>query len=239
MASADTSSRLTLLFAASHSLALSSPSVAAHLMSQFLQHAEEKDVLLHESVKRKVCGGCGSLFLPGWNASVQTKDEKKKKRRRVVEGDEGKQRKMSKKRRREMKKKEVEGKRTKDELIRSKMVYSCRNCTRQATFEMECPAPTFASPLPLPPPVTASRSKLAPGTTKAAAKPSPSSAAVSLPSSARSSPAPTSNTPSPAGTPKKRKKGAKTGLQAMLAKSKQDQRKDAGGPGIMDFMSLM
>ncbi|BFZ63443.1 hypothetical protein YB2330_004565 [Saitoella coloradoensis] len=238
MASADTSSRLTLLFAASHSLSLSSPSVAAHLMSQFLTHAEEKDVLLHESVKRKVCGGCGSLFLPGWNVSLQTKDEKKK-RKRELEGDEGNERKMSKKRRRKMKRKEVEEKRKKDEPIRSKMVHSCRNCTRQATFEIECPAPTFDSPLSLPPPVTASKSKLATDTTKAAAKPSLSSAIVSLPSSTRSSPAPTSNTPSPAGTSKKRKKGAKTGLQAMLAKSKQDQKKDGGGPGIMDFMSLM
>ncbi|ODQ55266.1 hypothetical protein SAICODRAFT_182512 [Saitoella complicata NRRL Y-17804] len=231
MASADTSSRLTHLFAASHSLALSSPSVAAHLMSQFLSHAEEKNVLLHDRVRRKVCGGCGSLFLPGWNVSVQTRDEKKRKRDAV--GEERK--KMSKKRRKEVKKKEIEERRNKDEPIKSKLVYNCQTCTRQTTFEMEYPAPTFASPLSIPAP----ESKPTSAPSKAAAKSSPSPAPASLPHSARSSPAPTSNTPSPAGTPKKRKKSAKMGLQAMLAKSKQDQKKDGGGPGIMDFMSLM
>ncbi|KAG0244747.1 hypothetical protein BGW41_006305 [Actinomortierella wolfii] len=68
---ADINGRLKFLWTASHSLLASCPAVSAHLMSQFLSLASDRDLRLHEDIQTKACAGCGSIFTPGLNTRVR------------------------------------------------------------------------------------------------------------------------------------------------------------------------
>ncbi|KAK7193805.1 hypothetical protein DPSP01_011862 [Paraphaeosphaeria sporulosa] len=73
---ADTSeARLRFLREAAYQLTTSAPTVSAALSSHYIQSVIGADDLQHakkewDTLRREVCGSCGSILLPGWSASV-------------------------------------------------------------------------------------------------------------------------------------------------------------------------
>lgn len=87
MEKAATSQRLRFLHETAYALASSSPAVSAHLMSEFYKVGHDNEVIISDSQRRKACGGCGTISVPGWTSSVSIERENltsvpKTKRRR-------------------------------------------------------------------------------------------------------------------------------------------------------------
>ncbi len=83
------SARLRHLNSCAHALASTSPAVSVHIMSQFNKVVFDQEVEISEAQRRKACGGCGTLSVPGWTSSISVGRElpphKKRKTNRKVE----------------------------------------------------------------------------------------------------------------------------------------------------------
>ncbi|KAH0605382.1 uncharacterized protein H6S33_004604 [Morchella sextelata] len=80
-----TALQLRHLWAASHLLATTSPSVSAHLATRLLHISSEKGINLPDSVERGVCNACGTVAVWGINSHVSKQRKGKDKAMMVFE----------------------------------------------------------------------------------------------------------------------------------------------------------
>ncbi|KAI5837144.1 hypothetical protein DFP73DRAFT_324212 [Morchella snyderi] len=75
----NTALQLRHLWAASHLLATTSPSVSAHLGARLLRISSQKGINLPDSVERGVCNACGTVAVWGINSHVSKQRKGKDK----------------------------------------------------------------------------------------------------------------------------------------------------------------
>jgi len=79
------SAQLKYLNDGAHLMALAAPGCSAHLMSACNLLMFANDIEQSDTRRRHVCGGCGSIMIPGWTTSVEKERicEQKKKKKRI------------------------------------------------------------------------------------------------------------------------------------------------------------
>ena len=75
MDKAAVSARLRFLNESARVLAATGPATSARLISQFYQVAFDHDIEISDAQRRRACGGCGHIYLPGWTASTSIERE--------------------------------------------------------------------------------------------------------------------------------------------------------------------
>ncbi|KZF21527.1 Rpr2-domain-containing protein [Xylona heveae TC161] len=248
MAAGQLTARLRYLQETAHALALTSPVVSARLLSQYQDVAFHNDLRLPDSLKRDYCHGCGNIMIPGLSCQLQVENAQAAKER-------------SNRKRQLAKTKAALNAATEVKLDGEVKGVSKAPATSSASPRLDLPTPApVPSPtakvmiydchrcgrktrLPLPAPKRAQRPRNAPAkkiNSFANLSPMPdvasSDSSYGVSSTAEAS---TSNPTSTANaSSKKRAKARKQGgLQALLAKKKQEE--SASKFGGLDLMDLM
>ncbi|KAH0541310.1 hypothetical protein FGG08_004234 [Glutinoglossum americanum] len=195
---------------AAHLLSIESPAVSAHLLSQYNKLTFEGELNPSDARKRSVCGACGNIMIPGWTCHVRRKGEES---RRSLRGPPTKGPKSESRG-------AAPGPALQTDKVEMKVEYECRLCGR-TTRQILPKKPPLKRPARLaalssvPSRLMASPSTLTRNSDLDAAKPIPANASS-----------------------KKRAKARKQGgLQALLAKKK-EEGEQVGDFGL-DLMDLM
>ncbi|KAK5149316.1 hypothetical protein BJ546DRAFT_834404 [Cryomyces antarcticus] len=211
MASDTLSARLKYLHESAHLLATSSPAISASLESQYDKLVFENGLDVPESRRREVCASCGNIMAPESSSHVvQEKPIPARIKRKG--GSTGTSSALKHAR--------------PDKIV----VYQCNRCNSKTRFAAKGPPPVKTASI------------LVTRTPSAQHSPSPASA---LPSSETSTPKPPNDLQSATNglnaSSKKRAKARKQGgLQALLARSKNEGRAGPPSSGFgLDLMDLM
>ncbi|KAK7203912.1 hypothetical protein BZA70DRAFT_296757 [Myxozyma melibiosi] len=213
--SSDTMHTLVHLQSAAHSLARTSPALAAHIYQRFVETAAEEGVVLPVQLARMACAGCHAVWVPGYNLKVVRSSESSSNNNSNNNNNDS----------------------TKPLSQGKILCYICLSCERVTRFTSTDPPKTQPStPLPsLIPPASSTPSRPHPLSSS-----SSSSSQVSTASSPRT---PLQTAPSAAdkvatgSSGKKRQKMRKqNSLHMMLAKAKAEREGKQGGLGLLDMM---
>ncbi|KAI9821919.1 MAG: hypothetical protein M1827_002501 [Pycnora praestabilis] len=216
MASPAVTSRLGHLNNAAHSLAVNAPSISSYLFSQYNRFAFENELILPDARGQQICGACGNMMILGWTGHISMQTQTPLRQRK----------KPAKTQRGAINKSESHPIVSKAER---RMIYECSLCSRKTEH------PIYR------------RSKQRPSESKRlyAVTLASSQQASAMPASSMASPEPIpgafkqgSNNASSKKRTKARKQG---GLQAMLAKRKEEAAKnDTSGGGFgLDLMDIL
>ena len=69
------SARLRFLNESAHVLAATAPATSARLMSQFHEVAFDHHIEISDAQRRRACGGCGHIYVPGWTTATSIERE--------------------------------------------------------------------------------------------------------------------------------------------------------------------